>query len=72
MNRKIGMIGSLVNSLTVLAFAIFMLMDWTYGSFFVCILLSLSFICMVAALYTECPEDRKAAGRIAMVMSAVY
>ena len=72
MNRKIGMIGSLVNALTVFAFAVFMLADWTYGSFFVCILLSLSFICMVAALYTECPDDRKAAGRVAMVMSAVY
>ena len=72
MNRKIGMAGSLINALTVLAFAVCMLIHWNFGSFFVCILLSFSFICMVAALYTECPEDRKAAGRAAMVFSAVY
>jgi len=72
MNRKIGMAGSLINALTVLAFAFFMLIHWNFGSFFVCIILSLSFICMVAALYTECPDDRKAAGRVAMVFSALY
>ena len=33
MNKKIGMIGSLINALTVLCFAVFMLFDWDIGLF---------------------------------------
>ena len=72
MNGKIGMIGSLVNAATVIAFAIFGLFGFNYGSYFVCILLSISFICMIAAFDAECTEDKKAAGRTALVMSGVY
>ena len=72
MNGKIGMIGSLVNAAMVIAFAIFGLFGFNYGSYFVCILLSISFICMIAAFDAECAEDKKAAGRTALVMSGVY
>lgn len=72
MNGKIGMIGSLVNAATVIVFAIFELIGFNCGSYFVCILLSISFICMIAAFDAECAEDKKAAGRTALVMSGVY
>ena len=72
MNRKIGMFGSLVNALTVLAFAIFMLFGLTFASYFVCILLAISFVCMVAALDAECADKAKAAGRTGLVLSGVY
>ena len=39
-----GMIGSAVNAITVLGFAAFMLTDFLFGSYFVCIFLSISFI----------------------------
>lgn len=72
MNRKIGMIGSAINALTVLAFAIFMLMHFDFGSYFVCIFLALSFVMMVAAFETECRTECKAAGKAALIFSAIY
>ncbi len=72
MNRKIGMIGSLVNLVTVTCFAFFMLIRFTFGSYFVCIFLSISFMCMMAAFDSECTPDRKAAGRAALIFSGVY
>ena len=72
MNSKIGMIGSLVNVITVVAFALCLLVDFLPGSYFVCILLAISFIIMVAALDAECVAEKKAAGRTALVLAGVY
>lgn len=72
MNKKLGMIGSIINAITVLLFAIFMGVDFNFGSYFVCILLSLSFVIMIAAFENECSEDKKVAGKIALVLSGVY
>ena len=72
MNKRIGMIGSIVNTITVLLFAIFLLIDFKFGYFFVCILLSLSFIMMIAGLENECTEDNKVAGKISLILAGVY
>lgn len=72
MNKKIGIIGSIINAITILAFAIFMLIDFNFGSYFVCILLSLSFIMMIASFENECSEDNKVAGKIALILAGVY
>ena len=72
MDHKIGMAGSLINALTVFLFAIFMLMHFTFGSYFVCIILALSFCCMIGALVAESREGTKAAGKIAMIFAAIY
>ena len=72
MNKKIGMAGSLINALSVFLFAVFMMVGFTVGSFFVCIILAISFVCMVAALEAECPDDRRAAGRSALIFAAIY
>ena len=72
MNKKLGMIGSIINAITVLLFAIFMIMDFNFGSYFVCILLSLSFVMMIAAFENECSQDKKVAGKIALVLAGIY
>lgn len=72
MNKKIGMIGSITNIFTVLAFAFFMLIDYNFGSYFVCILLSISFIMMIASFENECSKDNKVAGKIALILAGVY
>jgi len=72
MNNKIGKIGSIINAITVLLFAICMLIDYNFGSYFVCILLSLSFIMMIASFENECSEDNKVAGKIALILAGVY
>jgi hypothetical protein len=72
MNRKIGMAGALINALTVFLFAVFLLVGFKFGYFFVCIILAISFVCMVAALEAQGTEDTRAAGRAALVFSAIY
>ncbi len=44
MNRKIGMIGSVINAITVAAFAICMMIRFNYGSYLVCIFLPISIL----------------------------
>ena len=56
MNNKIGKIGSIINAITVLAFAIFILIDFSFGSYFVCIFLALSFVLMIATFENECTK----------------
>lgn len=72
MNKKIGMIGSVINAVTVLAFAICMLIDFSFGSYFVCIFLSLSFIMMIASFENECNENNKVAGKVGLALASVY
>ena len=72
MNKKLGMIGSIINVITVILFALFMLVDFNFGSYFVCILLSLSFIMMIASFENECKDDKKVAGKIALALACVY
>ncbi|MBQ4487221.1 MAG: hypothetical protein II936_09485 [Oscillospiraceae bacterium] len=72
LNRKTGMCASAVNAFTVLCFALFMMAGFTFGSYFVCIFLSLSFVCMTASFECECADDRKAAGKTGLVLSGIY
>lgn len=72
MNKKIGMIGSIINAITVFLFAVFMLIDFNFGSYFVCIFLSLSFIMMIASFENECKEENKIAGKIALSLASIY
>ena len=72
MNKKIGIIGSAINAFTVLAFAVCMLIDFSFGSYFVCIILALSFVMMISAFEAECLPENKAAGKAALVFSAIY
>lgn len=72
MNKKLGMIGSIINAITVLLFAIFMIIGFNFGSYFVCIFLSLSFVMMIAAFDNECKEDKKVASKIALALACIY
>ena len=72
MNKKIGIIGSIINAITVLLFAIFLIIDFKFGYFFVCIFLSLSFIMMIATLENECTKENIVAGKVSLVLAGVY
>ena len=72
MNKKIGLIGAAINALTVLLFAIFMLADFIVGSFFICILLAISYIMMIGGLYPELNNKSKASGIIGIALGAIY
>ena len=72
MNRKIGIIGSTINALSVFLFAIFMLFDFTFGSFFVCILLAISYLVMAVAIENECKKEHMVAGKLGLLFGAIY
>ena len=72
MNRKISMAGALINALTVFLFAIFLIIDFSMGSYFVCLILPIGFIMMTAGLHDECEDDRKVAANIGLILAAVY
>lgn len=72
MNNTISKAGSAIVTVTVFLFAVFQAINWTYGSFFVCFILPIGFVIMTAGLHNECETDRKVAGNIGMVLSAVY
>lgn len=72
MNKKIGMVGSLISLVSVILFAIFMLMVFNFGSFLVCMFLALGFVMMIGAFVQECKEDKKAAAYVALVCVSVY
>ena len=72
MNRTIAKVGSAAVTVTVFLFALFLLVDYSLGSYFVCIILPVGFIMMTAGLQSECESDRKVAANIGMVLAAVY
>ncbi len=72
MNRTIAKVGSAAVTVTVFLFALFLLVDYSLGSYFVCIILPIGFIMMTAGLQSECESDRKVAANIGMVLAAVY
>ena len=72
MNRTISRIGSTIVTVTVFLFAIFLIINFSLGSFFVCLILPVGFIMMTAGLHNECEVDRKVAANIGLILAAVY
>lgn len=72
MNRKIGMMGSLINCFSVAVFAVTMLVQFDFGNFFICMILAIGFVMMIASFAQECDESRKAASNAALIFTAIY
>ena len=72
MNRTIAKVGSAAVTVTVFLFALFLLVDYSLGSYFVCIILPVGFIMMTAGLQSECESDHKVAANIGLVLAGVY
>lgn len=72
MNRKIGMAGALINCFSVVLFAVTMLVRFDFGSFFVCMILAIGFVMMIAAFAQESDKDAKAASNAALIFAAIY
>ena len=64
--------GSAIITVTVFLFALFLIINYSMGSYFVCLILPLGFIMMTAGLHNECERSRKVAANIGMVLAAVY
>ena len=72
MDRTIAKVGSAIVTVTVFLFAIFLIINFSLGSFFVCLILPVGFIMMTAGLHNECEVDRKVAANIGLILAAVY
>lgn len=72
MNRTIARAGAVIISVSVLLFAVFMLIDFGFGSYFVCMLLPIGYIMMSAGFHYESDEAHKVAANTGMFFGAVY
>ena len=72
LNKMISKVGSAIVIVTVFLFAFFLIIDFSMGGYFVCLILPVGFIMMTAGLQNECEGDRKVAANIGMVLAAVY
>ena len=72
LNRMTAKAGSAIVMMTVFLFAVFLIIDFSMGSYFVCLILPIGFIMMTAGLYHECEDDRKVVANIGLILAAVY
>lgn len=72
LNKMISKVGSAIVTLTVFLFAIFLIIDFSMGSYFVCLILPIGFIMMTAGLQNESEGERKVAANIGLILAAVY
>ncbi len=72
MNRKIGMYASLLNFISVLAFAVSMLAGFDFGSYFSSMFIALSFVTMTCAFAYFSDKSRKVAGIAASAFAVMY
>lgn len=72
MNQQLSKIGAAIVSITVFLFAVFILFDFSYGSYFVCMFLPIGYIMMAAGFQHESSEKTKVAANIGLILAAVY
>ena len=72
LNKIISKVGSSIVTVTVFLFALFLIINFPMGYFFVCLILPIGFIMMTAGLQNECEGDGKVAGNIGLILAAVY
>lgn len=72
MNRSISKIGAAVVTVSVFLFAVCLITDFSFGSYFVCMFLPIGYIMMSAGFHYESDEDHKVAANVGMIFSAIY
>ena len=72
LNKMISKVGSAIVTVTVFLFAFFLIIDFSLGGYFVCLILPVGFIMMTAGLQNECEGDRKVPANIGLILAAVY
>ena len=72
MNKLISKTGAVIVSVTVLLFAVCMIVKFHFGSYLVCMFLPIGYIMMAAGFQQECCEERRVSANIGLVFSAIY
>ena len=72
MNRILPRTGSAIVTAAVFLFAVCLITDFPFGSYFVCMFLPIGYIMMAAGLHYESSEARRVAANIGMAFAVVY
>ncbi len=72
MNETVARIGAAVVTVTVFLFALCLIADYSFGSYFVCMLLPVGYILLAAGLQHESPPERRVAANAGLALAAVY
>ncbi len=72
LNKIVSKVGSSIVTVTVFLFALFLIINFSTGYYFVCLILPIGFIMMTAGLQNECEGDCKVAANIGLILAAVY
>lgn len=72
MNRTISKTGAAIVTVSVFLFAVFLIVDFPFASYFVCMFLPIGYIMMAAGFHNESTEDSRVPANIGMIFSAVY
>lgn len=72
MNRTIAKIGALIATASVVLFAVCMLIAFSFGSYFVCMLLAIGYLMMTAGFCHESDENHSVAAKVSMAFAVIY
>ena len=72
MNKIISIVGSLIVIITALLFSVFMLIDFNFQSYFVCMLLAIGYIMMSSGFFNEINEKSIQSFIVGMVFASIY
>lgn len=72
MNKTIASIGAAIALVSVVLFAVCMLIPFSFGSYFVCMLLPIGYIMMTAGFCEESDEKHRVAAYVGMTFAAIY
>lgn len=72
MNRTIPKIGAAVVTITIFLFAVCMIIDFSFGSYLVCMFLPLGYIMMAVGFQYESCEERRVPANIGVAIAVIY
>ena len=72
MNRMIPKTGAAIVAATVFLFAAFLIADFSFGSYLVCMILPIGYVMTAVGFYHESDKKRREAAAVGVVFAAVY
>lgn len=72
MNRTISKIGAAIVTITVFLFAVFMIVNFSIGSYIVCMILPIGYIMMAVGFHYESAEGFRVFANLGVVFSVIY
>ncbi len=72
MDRTIARMGAVIVTVSVLLFAVCMVIPFDFGSYFVCMVLPIGYIMLAVGFCDESDENHRVAAHVGMIFAAIY